>query len=60
MVAGKLTKAKNKEMFFEPCFSCLLLSLSFPFAAKIIRILRLIRSLHDAKLIPSLSGFKFG
>jgi hypothetical protein len=41
----KLTKAKKKEMFFEPCFSWHLLSLSFPFAAEIVRILRLIRSL---------------
>jgi len=32
-------------MFFEPCFSHLLLSLSFLTAAEIVRILRLIRSL---------------
>jgi hypothetical protein len=57
MVAGRLTKAENKEMFFEPCFSCLLVSLSSSFAAEIIRILRLIRRLHDAKLVLSLSGF---
>jgi len=43
-------------MFFEPCFSCFLFSLSFPFVAEIVRILRLIRSLRDAKLVPSLSS----
>jgi hypothetical protein len=42
-VAGRLTKTKEKEMFFEPCFSWHLLFLFFPFAAKIVRILRLIR-----------------
>jgi hypothetical protein len=57
MVAGRLTKAENKEMFFEPCFSCLLVSLSSSFAAEIIRIVRLIRRLHDAKLVLSLFGF---
>jgi hypothetical protein len=56
MVAGRLTKAENKEMFFELCFSCFLLSLSSPFVAKIVRILRLIRSPHNAKLVPSLSS----
>jgi hypothetical protein len=57
MFAGKLTKAEKKEMFFEPCLSCFLLSLASPFAAKIVRFLRLIRSLHNVKFIPSLSGF---
>jgi hypothetical protein len=56
MVARRLTKAEKKEMFFESCFSCFLLSLSFPFVAKIIRILRLTRSLRDAKLVRSLSS----
>jgi hypothetical protein len=56
MVDEKLTKAEKKGMFFEPCFSCFLLSSSFPFVAGIVRILRLIRSLCDAKLVPSLSG----
>jgi hypothetical protein len=56
MVAGRLTKTENKEMFFEPCFNYFLLSLSSPFAAKIIRIFRLIRSPHNAKLVPSLSS----
>jgi len=56
MVDEKLTKAKKKGMFFEPCFNCFLLSLSFPFVAEIIRILRLIRSLRDAKRVPSLYG----
>jgi hypothetical protein len=56
MVAGRLTKVENKKMFFKPCFSCFLLSLYFPFAAKIINILRLIRSLHNAKFVLSLSG----
>ena len=60
MVARKLTKVEKKLMFFEPYFCCVLLSLSSPFAAEIFRILRLIRSLHYAKLIPSLFGFKFG
>ena len=55
-VAGKLIKAKKTKMFFEPCFSRLLLSLSFPSAAKIIRILRLIRSLYNAKFVPLLSS----
>jgi hypothetical protein len=55
MIIGRLTKTENKEMFFEPCFSCLLLFLSSFFAAKIFSILRLIRSFHDVKLIPSLS-----
>jgi len=39
MVARRLTKTEKKEMVFEPCFSCFLLSLSFPFVAEIIRIL---------------------
>ena len=56
MVAEKLTKAEKKGMFFEPCFSCFLLSLRFLFVAEIVRILRLIRILRDAKPIPSLSG----
>jgi hypothetical protein len=56
MIIRRLTKAENKEMFFEPCFSCLLLFLSSFFATKILRILKLIRSFHDAKLIPSLSS----
>jgi hypothetical protein len=56
MIVEELTKAEKKEMFFEPCFSCFLLSLSFPFVAKIIRILRLIRILCDTKLVPSLSS----
>jgi len=51
-----LTKAKKKEMFFEPCFNWHLLSLSFPFAAEIVRILKLIRTLYNAKSIPLLSG----
>ena len=55
-VAGRLTKAKKKEMFFESCFSWQLLSLSFPFAAEIVRILRLIRSLYNGKFVPLLSG----
>jgi hypothetical protein len=54
--AGRLTKAKKKKVFFEPCFNCFLLSLSFPFAVEIVRFFRLIRSLHDAKFIPSLSS----
>jgi len=55
MFAGRLIKAEKKEMFFEPCLSCFPLSLSSPFAAKIIRFLRLIRSLHNAKFIHFLS-----
>jgi hypothetical protein len=57
MVDEKLTKAEKKGIFFEPCFNCFLLSLSFLFVAEIVRILRLIRSLRDAKLVLSLSGF---
>jgi hypothetical protein len=56
MTVEELTKKEKKEMFFEPCFSCFLVSLSFPFIFEIVKILRLIRSLHDAKLVPSLSG----
>jgi hypothetical protein len=56
MFSGKLTKAKKKEMFFEPCLSYFLPSLSSPFAAKVVRFLRLMRSLHDAKFVPSLFG----
>jgi hypothetical protein len=56
MVARKLTKIEKKLKFFEPYFYCVLLSLSSPFAAEIFRILRLIRSLRDAKFVPSLSG----
>jgi hypothetical protein len=56
MFAGRLTKAEKKEMFFEPCMSCFPLSLSSPFAAKIARFLRLIRSLHNVNFVSSLSG----
>jgi hypothetical protein len=56
MFSGKLTKAKKKEMFFEPCLSYFLPSLSSPFAAKVVRFLRLMRSLHDVKFVPSLFG----
>ena len=55
VIVEELTK-EEKEMFFEPCFSYFLLSLSFPFITEIIRILRLIRSLRDAKLVHSLSS----
>jgi len=34
MIVEELTKAKNKEVFFEPCFSCFLLSLSSPFCCQ--------------------------
>jgi len=37
MFAGRLTKADERNIFSKPCLSCFLLSLSFPFAAKIIR-----------------------
>jgi hypothetical protein len=56
MFAVSLTKAEKEEMFVEPCLSCFLPSLSFPFVAKIVRFLRLTRSLHNAKLVTSLSG----
>jgi hypothetical protein len=56
MVVGKLTKTEKKKMFFEPCFSCLLLSVSSLFAAEIVRMFRLIRSLYNAKFVPFLSG----
>ena len=56
MVTRRLTKVENNEMFFKPCFSCLLLSLSSSFAAKITKFLRLIRSIHNAKFIPPLFG----
>jgi hypothetical protein len=52
-----LTKAEKEEMFVEPCLSCFLPSLSFPFAAKIVRFFRVTRSLHNAKFVPSLSCF---
>ena len=58
MFAGNLIKAEKKEIFFEPCLSCFLLSLSSPFAAKIVRFLKLIRSLHNVKYIPFLSGLQ--
>jgi hypothetical protein len=32
-----LTKAEKEIFFLKPCLSCFLLSLSFPFAAKIVR-----------------------
>jgi len=58
MFAGKLTKAEEKEIFFfKPCLSYFLLFLSSPFAAKIIRFLRLTRGLHNAKFFLSLSCF---
>ena len=56
MIVEKLTKVEKKEMFFEPCFSYFMISLSFPFDAKIVRIFRLIRSLHISKFFPYLSG----
>jgi len=56
MFAGRLTKVEKKEMFFEPCLSCFLPFLSSYFAVKIIRFPRLIRSLYNAKFVPSLSG----
>jgi hypothetical protein len=56
MFAGRLIKAENKEVFFEPCMSCFLPFLSTPFAAKIVRFLRLIRSLHNVKFDHALSG----
>jgi hypothetical protein len=56
MTFEELTKTEKKEMFFEPYFNCFLLFLSFPFVAEIVRILRLVRSLRDDKLVLSLSG----
>jgi hypothetical protein len=56
MIVEELTKAEKKEVFFKPCFSCFLLSLSSLFDAEIIRFLRLIRSLHNVKFVHSLSG----
>jgi hypothetical protein len=56
MVARKLTQAEKKGMFLEPCFNCVLLSLSSVFAAEIFKILRIIRGFHDDKFFPSLSG----
>jgi hypothetical protein len=56
MFVGRLTKAEKKKMFFKSRFNCFLLSLSFPFVVEIVRILRLIKSLRDAKLVPSLSS----
>jgi len=55
-----LTKAKKEDIFFESCFSGVMLSLSSPFAAKIFRILKLIRILHDAKFVPLYVVFKVG
>jgi hypothetical protein len=55
MFAGRLTKAEKEIFFLKPYLSCFLLSLFFPFAAKIIRFLRLTRGLHNAKFVPSLS-----
>jgi len=37
MFAERLTKAEKEIFFLKPCLSCFLLSLSFPFAAKIVR-----------------------
>jgi hypothetical protein len=56
MTFEELTKTKKKEIFFKPYFNCFLLFLSFPFVAEIVRILRLVRSLRDDKLVLSLSG----
>jgi hypothetical protein len=57
MFAARLTKVEKEEIFVEPYLSSFLPSLSFLFAAKIIRFLRLTRSLHNAKFVPSLSSF---
>jgi hypothetical protein len=58
MFARKLTKAEEKEIFFFltlfELFSALFI-LS-PLLPKLSGFLRLIRSLHNAKFIPSLSG----
>jgi hypothetical protein len=32
VIVEELTKAEKKEVFFKPCFSCFLLSLSSPIA----------------------------
>jgi hypothetical protein len=56
MIVEELTKAEKKEVFFEPCFSCFLLSLSSSFAVEIVTFLKIIRSLHNAKFVPSLSS----
>jgi len=43
----KINKGRGeRNIFFEPCLSCFLLFWSSPFAAKSVRFLRLIRSLH--------------
>ena len=47
---------EKNEIFFEPYLSYFVPSLSSPFAAKIIKFLRLIRILHNAKYVHSLSG----
>jgi len=57
MFVGRSTKAEKEILFLKPCLSCFLLSLSFPFAAKIIRFLRLTRGLYNAKFVPLLSCF---
>jgi hypothetical protein len=56
MIVEELTKVEKNEIFFEPYLSCFVPSLSSSFAAKIIRFLRLIRILHNAKYVHSLSG----
>ena len=56
MTIEELTKTEKKQMFFEPYFNCFLLFLSFPFVAEVVKILRLVRSLRDDRLVSSLSG----
>jgi len=36
-VCWKIDKSRERDIFSKPCLSCFLLSLSFPFVAKIVR-----------------------
>jgi len=46
MFDGKLTKTEEKEIFFRTLFELFSTLFILPFAAKSVRFLRLIRSLH--------------
>ena len=52
----KIDKSREEMNVFQTLFQLCSAFFILPFAIEIFRILRLIRSLHDAKFVPSLSG----
>jgi hypothetical protein len=57
MFARKLTKVERNFFFSKPCLSCFMLFFNpSPLLPKSSGFLRSIRSLHNAKFVPSLSG----